>query len=247
MRHALSTGLLAAVLVLAACGNDFSVPTRDGGGGGDGGGPVDDAGNPIDGGGGPSCKTLAEGDCNARTDCVADYCSSCTCSKNFRGCRAPSDPLLPCPALGCAEPICGCRTQNDCSRLGQSCSGPDDTVCGGACMIPIFTCTDDSQCQTTGGNDVCDYAPCNCSGQKTCVPGCTGSDSCKVGETCGSNSRCVPQACGNGTPCPINFTCLVDSKTCARKICGSDSDCSGNYCVNGECHSDLGMCMSPAP
>ncbi len=239
----------ALVAGMAGCGNDFAVPVRDGGGGGDGG-MTGDGGTPGDGGA-PACSVLAEAECTQRSDCTADYCQGCTCGLNFAGCRANAAGRTPCPALGCPQPICGCHNDSECTGgIGfETCSPPGATLCGGACRIPLDTCMNDSDCaNTTGGPFICEPVPCACSPDRECVPGCKDSSDCQTGFECGPDARCVPQSCA-GVACPPNFACTTTGteKRCSRKTCTSDAGCGGGYCVNGACYGELGECHGPQP
>ncbi len=238
------------------------------------------------------CEGQSEAQCQQMQACVADYCTECSCTPTFVGCRLITSPPTACPALGCAQPNCGacesldesqckaaeatmgctpfycpdcqggqtfqgclspgagagacpqvcangCRSQSDCSSLGQVCLYPGQPLCGGACMVPP-TCNDDAFCQANGGgpNMICDYPQCGCGGQKGCIPGCATPSDCPDGQTCSATHHCVNFACGS---CPAHFVCASDG-SCQRQTCNVDGDCSSGYCVDGGCYDSLGTC-----
>jgi hypothetical protein len=237
------------------------------------------------------CKSQSEAACLQMQACVPDYCSGCSCTPTFVGCRLVSSPKTVCPPLGCPTPSCGCnglgeaackaapmnlgctafycpdcmggqtyqgclgptqgmgacpqvcmsgcRSQSDCSSLGQVCLYPGQPLCGGACMIPP-ACNGDAFCQANGGgpNMICDYPQCACGGQMGCIPGCTMPSDCPSGQTCSATHHCVDFACGS---CPPHFVC-GSSGSCQRQTCNVDGDCGTGYCVDGGCYDSLGTC-----
>jgi hypothetical protein len=208
-------------------------------------GPV---GSPQPDGGEPTCSTLDETACAARTDCAADHCSECSCTPTFVGCRAVTEAPHACPMLGCPTPLC-CRTNGDC--LGDtSCVAPGP-ICSGACAIPPFSCSSDADCLGAGDGYICGNLPCSCVGvtQNFCVLGCSSTNPCPEGETCGGDHHCSPQVCGPSAPCPKGFGCSGGAaSTCARMACQTDTDCAdGSFCVDGMCYAGLGECRAPTP
>src|SRR5262245_47299123 len=77
-------------------------------------GPVPDLAVSSDLGKASACKSLDELACHNAQGCIADYCEQCSCTPTFVGCRAIGAGKIPCPGLGCPQPLC-CRDQSDCS------------------------------------------------------------------------------------------------------------------------------------
>lgn len=268
------TTWLVLVVLVAGCGDEFSVPPRDdGGGGGCSSLSLTACANStqckVQPGccGGPStcvdkdrpavaciclqpCSDLGEADCRARTDCKADTCIQCSCTPTYVGCRAKTAAALPCPAVECAQPSC-CSTSADCnSSAGSYCAEPGARICGGACMLPE-PCMTDLDCKTAGmPNAICDPVPCSCGSGNGCQPGCAVNDDCAEGQTCDATHRCVAKVCVGGAGCPANFDCVPVGPTelCRRRTCTSAAVCDGSgSCVNGSCYKSLGMCEFPRP
>lgn len=133
-----------------------------------------------------------------------------------------------------------CRTGTDCSGF-ESCRTPGEFIGCGICMIPLMTCTDDSECTTDG--HICDSRPedCFCGAERTCRAGCSVGD-CNAGQECGASGRCEPATCESAGECPTNFDC---DETCSRRTCAEDADCEDGWCVNGACHDTPGACTPP--
>jgi len=114
-----------------------------------------------------------------------------------------------------------------------------DPPCG-VCLVVASTCTSDSDCQADGASLICDVqAGCICPPDaKSCIPGCTDTSDCKVGEVCAAH-HCVPASCQNDGDCPTDFQC--GGRICGRKTCATDASCSGT-CVTGFCYSTPGTC-----
>jgi hypothetical protein len=195
-----------------------------------------------------SCVGLDEATCRTRPQCVPDYCQGCECETAFVGCRAPGDPVTPCPGTGCAKAPHCCRSDQDCTVVGQHCVAPGEVLCGGpACPRDPQpgACNTDADCQRSGGVGpaICVASPC-CS-YSYCTAGCTSDADCGDGATCGADAHCRPIPCTTTADCPPDFECpetQPDVIYCTRKACQSDADCSG-YCVDGECHGGkLGVC-----
>jgi hypothetical protein len=84
-----------------------------------------------------------------------------------------------------------------------------------------------------------------------CIPGCLSDANCESGQACTVTHHCVARAClGNGD-CPQYFDCTSNAGTgaqlCARRLCSSDENCMGGFCVEGRCYDALGSCFSPIP
>lgn len=131
-----------------------------------------------------------------------------------------------------------CRASADCAR-GMFCLAPGESPGCGTCFIGE-SCSADADCQPHGSTFICGRPPCACS--TTCVAGCTADDQCKVGEACGGDHHCGPQACQVDDDCPSNFACNAGG--CGRRACSRDDDCDG-YCVNNQCYDALGACTVP--
>jgi hypothetical protein len=61
---------------------------------------------------------------------------------------------------------------------------------------------------------------------------------------CETDGTCGQRGCTNGIPCPADMVChsVVLTALCFSKVCTTDTDCSGVYCVNGACQTTLGFC-----
>ncbi len=230
---------LAALGLMACTSRNLGFQDQDLGANGDGGGNVDLRGVDF----GTSCNGLNEQLCAAAAGCVADYCFNCSCTPTFNGCRAPNVTPLPCPALGCPQPLC-CHDQKDCSQNGLFCVAPDQDIpqCG-VCQQPLNPCTEDKHCANSGiPNAICGNSPCVCG--QTCVAGCALTADCREGEICQPNHHCRARTCAEG--CTQNFICSGGT-TCVRKTCKVDNDCPRKMCVLGFCHNGLGNCQGPPP
>jgi len=135
-----------------------------------------------------------------------------------------------------------CRTDADCAGNGEYCAVEGPEYCGGAgCLLE--PCSADADCQAMGLS-VCEEVAC-CGGTH-CIPGCDADNPCPVGQTCTADNHCVAQPCAEEA-CPANFDCGSGADpSCARRACGSDTDCDG-YCVLGGCYPEPGFCDLPKP
>jgi hypothetical protein len=124
------------------------------------------------------------------------------------------------------QPSCG-----DMCMGNYGCGTEAQATCGDLLNTPH--CESDSACPG-GYCHACD------TGVSICASSCTGNGDCVGWESC-TAGRCTPLACTSDASCPANFEC-TNAKTCARKSCGSDSDCAG-YCVLGACEADPGYCV----
>jgi hypothetical protein len=92
---------------------------------------------------------------------------------------------------------------------------------------------------------VCEVGLCACEGTLVCVPGCTSSAGCEIGQTCDvPTARCVATACdaADGV-CPPDHDCV--GARCQRRACDEPGDCDG-ACVEGMCEESYGQCRPPA-
>jgi hypothetical protein len=114
----------------------------------------------------PSCGTLAEASCKARSDCSAQYCPDCMGGQTFTGCAVqgsggacpPSCPQPPgCDTLDEAV----CKTRSDChpgycancsgAQVFTLCVGPNEAV---AC--PGYACPAPASCASVADEATCD-------------------------------------------------------------------------------------------
>ncbi|MFO0744469.1 MAG: hypothetical protein U1F43_02200 [Myxococcota bacterium] len=136
-----------------------------------------------------------------------------------------------------------CQVESPCPSDGSMCFAPGASIGCGICQNPPEeeTCADDAACAE---GSICQPLQCACSGQKTCVPGCTANGDCGLGKTCSAGHRCVPAACGTGAPCPADFGCAGGA--CVRRACTTSAACDG-VCVNGQCFAEPGFCSFLPP
>ena len=231
------TLLILSLLAGAACGRDSLL--RDAGTGGGGGTTGGGGGTTGGGGGSVSCVGLGVEACRARSDCAADFCFQCTCTPQFKGCRATTATPFDCPALGCLSLPC-CQTDAACQNA-ERCEAPGTPQGCGTCNAQPSLCTSDGEC---GATEICAPRACACSGQTDCAPGCSVTNPCGTGTTC-VNKHCQPTTCSAAAPCPATFSCV--SGTCRRKSCTTDVDCADGFCVTGTCHESWGECRMPHP
>jgi hypothetical protein len=234
--------LFVTVLVLlVGCGRGALNEDVDAGtnGGNATGGGFAMGGGSGDGGMTSTCDALDLLGCRARTDCEADFCFACSCTPNFKSCRARTAAAATCPGLGCAQPLC-CQNQSDCSNVG-ACGEPGTHLSCGACNPQPSTCTDDTSCDATS---ICEARNCACGGERDCVPGCSATNPCPAGSTC-SGKRCVVQTCSPTMSCPSTFDCLTGQ--CSRRTCTTDAHCGTGFCVNNSCFEAFGTCQQLVP
>lgn len=118
-----------------------------------------------------------------------------------------------------------CRKQADCAAPTLCMASPPNTngICG-ACFASPAQCITDGDC---GANAVCvpgPANPCQCMGPGTVCQAACSSDSCALGEVCGSGGRCRVASCeGDG------FACGADT-TCAPERAGNAHGCAPSLC-----------------
>jgi hypothetical protein len=99
----------------------------------------------------------------------------------------------------------------------------------------------DSDCARFGETFICST--------QTCVPGCTAETICAVGQVCAASHHCAPRPCASDGDCPQFFACYGASGStsggCNRRVCDTDTDCLGGFCVNSRCYDKLGTCIPP--
>jgi hypothetical protein len=139
-----------------------------------------------------------------------------------------------------------CWSATDCGSA--TCAPLGTLVCGGACIAVQHACTSDTDCAAdAAAPTVCQQIPCSCPSGMGCAPGCTADSNCPEGQSCASNHHCFPTTCTlSSDACPANFSCSPGSGVCARKVCQTDSQCSGS-CVEGNCYAAPGTCRPPVP
>ena len=138
-----------------------------------------------------------------------------------------------------------CRTSADCDPNGEFCLSPGEALPCGICYNPPNPCTMDAECAAQDPMTICAPPQCTC-GEFECMPGCVSDAECLPAEYCSPGHRCEPDPCAVDGDCPMHFACAAPAKTCARKACASDADCS-DFCVNGLCHGEAGTCALPPP
>jgi hypothetical protein len=185
------------------------------------------------------CEGLSELQCLAADPsmgCTATYCPDCDGKLTiWNSCGGPTSGAPFCPPPSCPG---RCRAESDCAMTGGFCYAPGEPLGCGICMQPP-PCMSDAEC---GLGDICAIAPCTCTGESSCTPGCS-STGCPEGQTCGSSNHCIPLTCGQ---CPPHFLCgPTSSGACVRQTCNADFDCGFGFCVKGECYDALGMCTFP--
>jgi hypothetical protein len=141
------------------------------------------------------------------------------------------------------KPPSGCHNTGECEQIGF-CLEPGGNPGSGA--TPTFTptvpeCVSDSDCARFGETFICST--------QTCVPGCTAETICAVGQVCAASHHCVPRPCASDGDCPQFFACYGASGStsggCNRRVCDTDTDCFGGFCVNSRCYDKLGTCIPP--
>jgi hypothetical protein len=236
----------AAVVLLAACGDDDAAPKKDGGadggiglrdGGGDGGG--------VRGDGGPAhfgsaCKR--DGDCGAKLSCDTEVDVSFTASnlpageRQVRSFVFPGGVCTPIPAA--AFTGMGDSCDPTVPRAAQGCGS--DGVCVGVSV--------DQQQQLAACRPHCDpTAPKNQCGRfgytcdfdlEACVEGCQSDDECRL-QVLDTNS--------DGTPDKLQYDdmsmaqCDPDSFRCVHH--GSAGGKTGDPCVRLDDCAQEGLCI----
>ena len=205
-------GLLAALAVLAACGDGGGAgnvnvdpcggacPADECFGGSCIGGNNGDAGPDVDDTDAPDTGPDAEPTCEVDADCAdTEYCSL---DGQTGACRT-----------GCRLDGCG---------DGQLCD-PVTRVCSEGCQADT-DCPDDAFC-ALGDGDV-----------GACREGCRSDDQCEGGLTCLAGAGvCVADPCDPQTPCPSGFHCDELLAHCLPG-CVEDLDCDDRLsCVEGAC------------
>jgi hypothetical protein len=179
--------------------------------------------------------------CTSSTDCpktsadpsTAHAASSCGTRGYCLECEVDSD----CPR---AFPRCG-RGVPATVPLCQECFGDVDcpldrahcisTGAGAPSGVRLGHC---AQCSATAD---CKTGICS---DNACVAECGSTAPCTEFAQCGAAARCVPKPCTTVSDCPAHARCTAG--TCARITCSTNGDCSGGYCVQGACYSELGTC-----
>lgn len=188
-----------------------------------------------------ACVDRLAADCRTTQGCVADFCTQCSCSPTFMGCRAASEAAASCPEVACAQPFC-CGAATNCG-FSFACQPPGKPRCDGVCDPSPSTCTFDSDC---GAKMICEPGACSCDAQRSCIEGCSVTAPCAAGSACDATTqRCVASVCASPNDCPSTFNCV--NRTCQRKTCSSDETCGFGFCVNGQCFDSYGECRIVAP
>jgi Cys-rich repeat protein len=139
--------------------------------------------------------------------------------------------------VGCSSTSSdGCSSAMECGG-GEACAGDY----GPSCVCESSpACTTDADCKS--GN-VCDPARglsvCGTMGDLGCQPACTAEDDCAAWQSCAQDGHCQARTC---SACPSYLSCPAGG-SCGPKSCSTGDDCTGGYCVNGECQATLGQCQ----
>lgn len=140
-----------------------------------------------------------------------------------------------------------CLEHSDCTENGASCKPADAAAsCGNCQQLP--SCVDDASCAAENPGSICDARPmCLCSGGATCVGPCTSDSQCNRNEVCGTDGHCGPRSCVDAA-CPSTFMCDGEGSVCLRRMCTSAADCAAtDFCVAGQCASEVGVCEMAVP
>jgi hypothetical protein len=136
---------------------------------------------------------------------------------------------------------CG-RTSNDTCSSQTACGGGETCYgdYGPSCVCePNPACTTDADCKS---GSVCDparsLALCGITGDLGCQTSCTVDDNCAGWQSCAPNGHCLARTCD---ACPSFLSCPAGG-SCGPKSCSSADECSGGYCVNGQCQAGPGSC-----
>jgi hypothetical protein len=176
----------------------------------------------------PACGDVAHGGTNM--DAGSSHAADATPAKHDAGGSLPDG---------------SCRNNADCPNEanGQLCIGPSGPITFAACSEGT-PCTADTQCDAgnvcmtsavTGGPSLC-----NEGSGAFCQPKCQ-TGGCNYWATCDtSTGHCNALPCNM---CPSYLSCA--NGQCGPESCKKDSDCSGGYCVDGECLGQLGYCGGP--
>ena len=205
------------------------------------------------------CKTLDETHCKLETACAADYCDQCGCTPApFVGCRDKNTTAPLCLQAPCVADAC-----DPCARLDAK-----QCIANPACRA--VTCLDQD---CNGSHFVACYDPTRTPPQMTCLPPHCVRGNCHTANDCGPGSYCQPpggmlgtchvnddcpgdELCLNGScgmkrcatngDCPTRFRCQqagAGPHSCVRRSCLKDGECSGSFCVNNGCYTQLGICV----
>jgi hypothetical protein len=165
--------------------------------------------------------------CDSSGQCV-ECSTDVDCPTGFPRCgQVPGN-------LGNGAPLCQeCNVASDCPSDRPFCaltSGFGGGTLYGECK----------QCQATTD---CEVGVCS---GGTCVAECSDAAPCQSPlSECGAAGRCVPKSCTVAGDCPEQTVC--NNGACELKACAADSECPGGACVNGTCHTGVGMCYFHYP
>ena len=194
------------------------------------------------------CVGLDETSCKANGQCVADYCTECSCTPTYVGCRLPTSPQTMCPALGCPQPNC-----NTCDGLDEkSCIASESTL----------GCTPDYCPDCHGGQS---YVGCSGPNEGTgacpalCPAGCESTSQCSNGQVCFAPGQplcggacMIPPPCTSDGDCSNGQICDFPICSCNGSMkgcipgCNSDGDCQEGQMCDGTHHCVALSCNFPA-
>ncbi len=193
------------------------------------------------------CKGKDEATCKTTASCVADYCTECSCTPTFVGCRSTTSAQTACPALGCAQPNCGCDglAEQACiaAESTQGCTPFYCPNCNGGntyqgCLAPN---AGDGACPQVCSNSCRQQT--DCQGGQFCLP---------PGQPLCGGACMIPPACNDDAFCQANggsatSVCDVPVCECGGPMKGCIPGCTQpSDCPDGDTCSSTHHCV-PIP
>jgi hypothetical protein len=185
-----------------------------------------------------NCPPCTVSSCLPGVDCFLEAVDNA-----LEGCTTPMPTASSTPTPTPTKAPSGCHNTSECEQIGF-CLEPGGNPGSGPTFTPTPTvpeCLNDSDCARFGETFICST--------QECVPGCTVETICAVGQVCAASHHCVPRPCASDGDCPQFFACYGASGStsggCNRRVCDTDADCLGGFCVNSRCYDTLGTCIPP--
>ena len=168
----------------------------------------------------------------------------CSCDGVYQGCRGTQDAPLPCPALGCPQPLCSCNSLDErgCLAAGTQCFAQYCQLCS-----PGLTFT---SCYEPNQEPTCPVADCaqSCRTAQDCGPAGNGCVAPDDPPTCGA-CYLPPSSCLSDPDCAPGDICVQAACACnGEKECRAGCQRPGAAaCPEGTvCNDTNGHCESPA-
>jgi hypothetical protein len=192
------------------------------------------------------CSSLAESQCQARSDCHSGYCADCSGAQEFTQCLGPNEAGA-CPAFACPPPSCAGRDQMTCQATPgcgviscPNCNGGENFIgCGikgEEVPCPAIQCPAPPPCADVTTQEGCDA-------RSDCHPVFVENSICACAPAgcCARFSRCADggKALCKGPTGPTPGGCLSQPPFCdgVAYIASYTSTCYEGCVPPSECAS----------